>query len=380
MTPTITLSDECSPGPNTPGSSSLRATRPPPDAAHAGAAAILGVLLDDGERREDAPALRDRIAAVATDLGYPNAVLVDPTLSDDAGGSATRGSRASSPPRSSLAQAAVQRPSICGRSSRRACALRRPRPSAPRRRYFGIAALRDLVADVATFLALPERELWAEPPPAPMDLALAGGTSSGCSRPDEPEHPARPRPPGRPRLRGDARGRRGRHTRRRCRFRSGLFGEWGAGKKLLHGAARRSRSRSLAASERPRSHRNIAQIGFNAWHYADTNLWASLGDEIFEQLDELEAPREGGKSRTWMRSSARRRARVCGPRWRTSWSCASNWTSPPSTPRPRRRASRKPFEEAAGHRRLSAGDFAHAVANSVAVKKQLGQLAGRRSV
>ena len=26
------------------------------------------------------------------------------------------------------------------------------------------------------------------------------------------------------------------------------------------------------------------QIGFNAWHYADSNLWASLGDEIFEQL------------------------------------------------------------------------------------------------
>lgn len=28
----------------------------------------------------------------------------------------------------------------------------------------------------------------------------------------------------------------------------------------------------------------IVQIGFNAWHYADTNLWASLGDEIFRQL------------------------------------------------------------------------------------------------
>ena len=26
------------------------------------------------------------------------------------------------------------------------------------------------------------------------------------------------------------------------------------------------------------------QIGFNAWHYSDSNLWASLGDEIFEQL------------------------------------------------------------------------------------------------
>jgi len=30
--------------------------------------------------------------------------------------------------------------------------------------------------------------------------------------------------------------------------------------------------------------RTIKQISFNAWHYADSNLWASLGDEIFRQL------------------------------------------------------------------------------------------------
>jgi predicted KAP-like P-loop ATPase len=30
--------------------------------------------------------------------------------------------------------------------------------------------------------------------------------------------------------------------------------------------------------------RDVRQISFNAWHYSDSNLWASLGDEIFRQL------------------------------------------------------------------------------------------------
>lgn len=40
----------------------------------------------------------------------------------------------------------------------------------------------------------------------------------------------------------------------------------------------------LAASGKPDYCRDVVQIGFNAWHYADSNLWASLGDEIFRQL------------------------------------------------------------------------------------------------
>src|ERR1700751_5227451 len=40
----------------------------------------------------------------------------------------------------------------------------------------------------------------------------------------------------------------------------------------------------LARSGDDRYLGEIVQIGFNAWHYADTNLWASLGDEIFERL------------------------------------------------------------------------------------------------
>ena len=39
----------------------------------------------------------------------------------------------------------------------------------------------------------------------------------------------------------------------------------------------------------------VVQIGFNAWHYADANLWASLGDEIFRQLAGTQArPRTSG--------------------------------------------------------------------------------------
>ena len=30
--------------------------------------------------------------------------------------------------------------------------------------------------------------------------------------------------------------------------------------------------------------RNVAQVRFNAWHYADSNLWASLAYRIFEGL------------------------------------------------------------------------------------------------
>jgi hypothetical protein len=54
----------------------------------------------------------------------------------------------------------------------------------------------------------------------------------------------------------------------------------------------RSRIAELAASGHPGYCTEITQIGFNAWHYADTNIWASLGDEIFRQLAGPEASPE----------------------------------------------------------------------------------------
>ncbi|MDQ7810377.1 P-loop NTPase fold protein [Amycolatopsis sp. A133] len=63
----------------------------------------------------------------------------------------------------------------------------------------------------------------------------------------------------------------------------GLFGEWGAGKSFFMGMLR-GQVKELEGT--PGQCRKIAQVGFNAWHYADANLWASLGDEIFRQLAE----------------------------------------------------------------------------------------------
>jgi hypothetical protein len=65
----------------------------------------------------------------------------------------------------------------------------------------------------------------------------------------------------------------------------GVFGEWGSGKSYFMGLLR-SQVDELAKSGNPTYCRHIDQIAFNAWHYADSNLWASLGDEIFRQLAE----------------------------------------------------------------------------------------------
>jgi KAP family P-loop domain len=62
----------------------------------------------------------------------------------------------------------------------------------------------------------------------------------------------------------------------------GLFGEWGSGKSYFMGLLR-SQVAALNGSGDAYC-AGIEQIGFNAWTYADTNLWASLGDEIFRSL------------------------------------------------------------------------------------------------
>jgi KAP family P-loop domain len=63
----------------------------------------------------------------------------------------------------------------------------------------------------------------------------------------------------------------------------GLFGEWGSGKSYFMGLLREQVT-TLTGSGDERYCCDIVQIGFNAWHYSDSNLWASLGDEIFERL------------------------------------------------------------------------------------------------
>ena len=63
----------------------------------------------------------------------------------------------------------------------------------------------------------------------------------------------------------------------------GVFGDWGSGKSFFMGMLR-GRIGELAGSGSPKYCRRVVQIGFNAWHYADTNLWASLADVIFRAL------------------------------------------------------------------------------------------------
>ncbi|HKG02769.1 MAG TPA: P-loop NTPase fold protein [Conexibacter sp.] len=67
----------------------------------------------------------------------------------------------------------------------------------------------------------------------------------------------------------------------------GLFGDWGMGKSFF---LRRMRARidDLSAASRDvldsAFFGDIRQIEFNAWHYADASLWASLAARVFEGL------------------------------------------------------------------------------------------------
>ncbi len=65
----------------------------------------------------------------------------------------------------------------------------------------------------------------------------------------------------------------------------GLFGEWGSGKsffmgKLQHRVKALWASRHVGEADAPK----VCQITFNAWHYADVELWAPLASTIFEEL------------------------------------------------------------------------------------------------
>lgn len=72
----------------------------------------------------------------------------------------------------------------------------------------------------------------------------------------------------------------------------GLFGDWGSGKTFfmrkmaeqIERLAGRAREAEANGQETAYCSR-IVQIAFNAWHYVDANLWASLVSHIFEGLD-----------------------------------------------------------------------------------------------
>jgi len=85
----------------------------------------------------------------------------------------------------------------------------------------------------------------------------------------------------------------------------GVFGEWGSGKsyflRLMYEHVMELQEIEADTSHKSFGsgdvfHRDIAQIRFNAWHYVETNLWASLVDHVFTELDRWTRKHEPGKA------------------------------------------------------------------------------------
>lgn len=73
----------------------------------------------------------------------------------------------------------------------------------------------------------------------------------------------------------------------------GLFGDWGSGKSFFMKSMRQAtRQLTQQATQNPASPfcADVVSIEFNAWHYVDTNLWASLVSFILEKLDAHVSP------------------------------------------------------------------------------------------
>lgn len=71
----------------------------------------------------------------------------------------------------------------------------------------------------------------------------------------------------------------------------GLFGDWGSGKSFFMEALQRRIEKITADardSNKPQKevliYKHVAQIEFNAWHYMEGELWASLVEHIFQNL------------------------------------------------------------------------------------------------
>jgi phospholipase C len=67
----------------------------------------------------------------------------------------------------------------------------------------------------------------------------------------------------------------------------GLFGDWGTGKTFFMQKMQKqfdSIQTKAREAEKTAYCRYIAQLWFNAWHYIDANLWASLVSHIFDEL------------------------------------------------------------------------------------------------
>jgi hypothetical protein len=64
----------------------------------------------------------------------------------------------------------------------------------------------------------------------------------------------------------------------------GLFGAWGSGKSFVLGRIRRMLGEITAAGHADGYLNEIRVVRFNAWQYAEVNLWASLVDEVLTEM------------------------------------------------------------------------------------------------
>jgi hypothetical protein len=79
----------------------------------------------------------------------------------------------------------------------------------------------------------------------------------------------------------------------------GLFGDWGTGKTFFMEKMRSEINDIVRRATKYRGetkfHTQVIQISFNAWHYSDANLWASMVSYIFEKLAMAVSPGESAE-------------------------------------------------------------------------------------
>ncbi|WP_329351869.1 P-loop NTPase fold protein [Streptomyces sp. NBC_01261] len=83
----------------------------------------------------------------------------------------------------------------------------------------------------------------------------------------------------------------------------GLFGDWGEGKSHFLELMQQQVD-ATAQPGNPLAHHAVRQVRFNAWHYAETGLWASLVAELFTQLSSAPDQDSGTTQRQLSRLSA----------------------------------------------------------------------------
>ena len=128
----------------------------------------------------------------------------------------------------------------------------------------------------------------------------------------------------------------------------GLFGEWGSGKSYFMELVKQRVDQLRTDPAGTATYcSQIVQISFNAWNYADTNLWASLASEFLHQLgaketdpDDDQGPRSAGpcarttrsarnstRSRQRPRHEARNCAKATPRRCSSARNEAASWTA-----------------------------------------------------